>query len=473
MLGKKSIEVLRPFLEGDGPADNGEWAMFCPYHDDNRRSASLNVITGVWHCQGCKQGGSVHYILRDKENWRDPGQIGGSRGGRSSGKPKEEITEAKVEGWAEALLSNREALAKLKAKRGLTTATIKDYQIGWDQDLRVYTIPIRDQHGEICNLRRYDIRVGPESDRRKIWSVEGMGTPTIFPTDQLDHDTILICEGEFDALLSIQNGIPSVTRTGTADHWKSEWSQYFRNKRVFICHDMDEKGQHANAKVAAALRGKTRSTTIVKLPYDVTEKHGLDLSDWFNEGHTKDDFNALIRQSKTERTPAETSRAAPGEVRHITVVDSFDSRLAEVACSMQVTVTGKRTPPYSVPKGVELTCDLEGKSKCKSCSMADTGHLRYEFPPESADILSMIDVSTAAMEKNIKDALEVNTTCPRPTFVATSKRTVEELYVRHSIDRTEGDGEQDFTTRKVISTVSHDVKANQTVDLVGTVRSGP
>jgi hypothetical protein len=469
MLGKRSIEKLRPLLEGHGPDSKGEWAMHCPYHGDNRRSASVNINTEEWNCMGCDEGGSVRILMKDSGNWEVPD---GATRSKSSGKPKEEITEAKIDGWASALLGNKTALEALKKKRGLTSETVKRYQLGWDG--RVYAIPVRNIHGEIVNVRRYDINVGPDSDRRKIWSVEGMGTPSLFPMDQLDYEALLICEGEFDALVAIQNGIPAITRTGTADHWKREWGQLFRGKRVFVCHDMDTKGQEANSKIVAGLRGKTKSTTVVHLPYEITAKHGKDLSDFFVEdGYTKKDFTELLRQGKTYRSIEESSQPGSTEIVPVSVMDSFDASLSERPLSMQVTITGKRIPPYSVPKVVEFTCDRQGKSKCQSCSMEESGYLKHTFPPESADILTMIGVTTGALEKNIKTALAISPQCPRPSFNSLEKRTVEEIYVRPSIENQSGSQDQDFTHRKVISTVSHDLDSNQTVDLVGTNRPDP
>lgn len=475
MLGQKSIEQLSPFLEGDGPLENGEWAMFCPYHDDNRRSASINIDTEYWYCQPCRRGGEARHLLADRENWRDPSSLNGHthKGGSVSRRAvaSEEITEAKVDGWASALMSNKKALSELKEKRGLTTATIKKYQLGWDG--KVYTIPVRDFSGQLVNVRRYDMNPGDE--RRKIWSVAGHGTPVLWPMDQLDAETILICEGEFDALVAIQNGIPAITRTGAADVWKPEWGQLFRGKRVFVCHDMDAKGQEANLKVVAGLRGKTRSTTVVALPYDISEKHGKDITDFFVvDGRSKADFVALTRQGKKYEALSETAEPDSPTLVPVSVMDSFDGKLVDKPLAMQVTVTGKRIPSYLVPKVVEFSCDKGAGPKCKNCSIDSTdGLVRQEIGPDSPLILAMVNTTDASLGKVIKTHFEVNTSCPRVTMNPLSHRTVEEIYVRPSIEVQAGGPTQDFTHRKVISAASHDLSGNQTVDLFGTIRPDP
>jgi len=471
MLGKTAIDKLKPLLEGDSPNDDGEWPMHCPYHGDRRRSASVNVKSEFWYCLGCGEGGEARKMIRDVENWKLPDNL--QKEGASSGAPTEVITEAKIDGWAAALLSNKAALEAFRERRGLTTQTIKNYQIGYDG--RVYTIPIRDMYGEIVNVRRYDINVGPDSERRKIWSVDGMGTPTLFPVDQLDNDSILICEGEWDALLAIQNGIPAVTRTGTADHWKQEWGQLFRGKRVFICHDMDEKGQAANSKVVASLRGKTLATTVVQLPYEVEKKTGLDLTDYFyHDGFTKQDFIQLVRAGRSYESIAESSREDSPSIVQVSVMDSFNAALVEVPLTMQVTVTGKRLPSYLVPSKMELTCDEDFGAKCKNCSMYGKGGLMtQEVGPESPLILGMIGVNDATLDKFLRKQWIIPTACPRLKINRLETRTVEEIYVRPSIELQSQGGVQDFTHRKVISTVSHDLTSNQTVDVVGTIRPEP
>jgi hypothetical protein len=444
--------------------------MHCPYHGDSKRSASINMETEEWYCHGCGQGGEGRLLIRDQENWKLPEHM--VREGKSSGKPTEEITEATIEGWHSALMSNRTALNALMQKRGLTVETIKMYEIGWDG--RVYTIPIRDFSGEICNVRRYDIKVGPDSDRRKIWSVEGMGTPTIFPMDQLERDTLLICEGEFDALVAIQNGIPAVTRTGTADHWKPEWNQLFRGKRIFVCHDMDTKGQHANDRVVANLRGKTLSTTVIHLPYSVTEKHGRDISDYFvTDGHDRTDFIGLTRNGKEYKSIETSSEPDSPAIVPVSVMDSFDARLVEKPLTMQVTVTGKRIPSYLVPKKIEITCDLGAGAKCQHCPMSvQQGHMEHDIGPESPLILSMVGVTEENLEKKLLGHYGV-VKCGRHVINSLEHRTVEEIYVRPSIEVQAGGLAQDFTHRKVISAASHDLSSNQTVDIVGTIRPSP
>lgn len=473
MLGKKLIEQLSPLLEGGGPDDRGEWAMHCPYHGDSRRSASVNVENELWYCHGCGESGEARDLIVDKENWQIPDDMVSYSGGSYTQKPRNnvEVSEAKVEGWHSALMSSPDALDALLERRGITVETVENYQIGYDLNRSIYTIPIRDLQGEICNVRFYDMYCGP--DRRKIWSVDGMGSPTLFPVDQLSKGALVICEGEWDALLSIQSGVPAITRTGGADHWKADWSPLFNGKKVFLCHDMDTKGQKANEVMSAALKRNAASITVVSLPYEVTEKHGKDITDFYMEGYERSDFLQLIMEGDQVSSISEKQERTEPTIVPVTVMDSFDGSLVDEPLKMQVTVTGKKIPSYLVPKKVFFYCDMLAGKKCDYCSLRSAGgELRSSVGAESALVLGMLNVSEDKLKNTLRESHEI-VKCNRVKIEIEEHRTVEEIYVRPSIEKEHNAMGQDFTHRKVISTSSHDLSSNQTVDIVGTIRPNP
>jgi hypothetical protein len=460
---------LSPLLEDENPRGT-EWAMHCPYHGDSHRSASLNSDKRVWNCQGCDRSGPVDQLLRDHKNW-DTGDWD-QRG--ESEEPQEIITETKIEGWHEGLLSRKPRLEELMERKGLTLKTLRQYEIGWDPDQNAYTIPVRDMHGDIANVRRYQFDVPDE--RRKIWSVKGMGRPALYPIDQLEAPSILICEGEWDALLAIQNGIPAITRTGTADTWKKEWSHLFAGKKVLLCHDADRKGQVANQKITISLLRVVDSVTVVELPYEITAKNGKDLGDYFLEdGHTKNDFIKLAREApKTKSLKEQLHPEDPEDEISISVGESFNPALVEKPLRMEVTVTGKRVPSHLVPKRLIMECDGEAGKRCDSCFLKGAGY-QHEvmIDDDSPVILSMVDSPEYLIHQMIASDMGV-AKCDRTKFHTAESRTVEEIYVRPSIEQRSDDVEdQDFTHRRVYSTVTHDLSSNQTIELVGTIRANP
>jgi hypothetical protein len=358
---KKHLALLEPYILGEQPSIRGEdehreYDMFCPLHEDSNRSATLDIDKGLWYChKGCG-GGPVGQLIRMKDEWLDP-PASGSRsrsssngnGNGSNGDPAEEITEAKVKGWMQSLISSPAELEELMAARSLEPEILTAYEIGWDRDRKAYTIPVRGEEEEIWNLRRYQLN--PPNGRRKIWSVKNMGTPRLYPMSVLtedDPDEIIICEGEWDALLTIQQGFPAVTRTASAGTWDASWGPYFKGKIVYLIHDMDDAGLNANRKVARALK-HIADVRIVELPYERTPDHGKDLTDYWQDGHDEEDFRALLESAKAADADEDLSSSEPDDA---TVLDTFDAGRVGRPLRVPVTVKGKRDPGYTVPSKV-------------------------------------------------------------------------------------------------------------------------
>lgn len=463
----KKVEVL---LEGTGPSDDGWWAMYCPYHGDSRRSAGLCVDDGRFVCHGCNERKTLDEVIADMDEWVI--KVPGIKVNGSGKEPTQEINEAMIDGWHSALLSNNKRLNALVEKRGLTVQTIQKYELGWDSTQVAYTIPIRSLEGEILNIRFYQLDV-PE-DRRKIWSVPGMGTPVLWPTDQLDYVSLVVCEGEMDAMLTIQNGIPAITRTGAADVWDARWSKQFDGKIVYICHDADTKGQRANKKVARALKAHALRTIVLELPFRVTPNHGKDLTDYWLGGRSRQDFITMASEASYESEDSEEAQEPINEVFGVNVMRSFDASLVGRTLQMRVTVVGKRTPSYVIPQKIEFSCDQgAAPSKCNMCAlnMAD-GEMKYEIAPDDPVILRLVNVPDDKMSTIIQRHTGI-VKCPRYSTTIVDHRTVEEAYVRASIEDGPGHTEQDFTHRRIVSSVSHDLEANQSVVLTGTIRPHP
>jgi hypothetical protein len=469
---KAQLRHLTTYLEGDAPNEIGEWGMHCPLHHDATRSASLNTETGLWFCQVCEIGGSVDDLIeRMKEGgsnvayFSDPSEIRTRRNGSS-----ELPSEAKVKGWHSALLSNAPALAEFQSRRGLSLETLIQFEIGWSVDDKAYTIPIRDINRQIVNVRFYQL--DPSDERRKIWSVMGHGTPTLYPISILEENSeIIVCEGELDALLTVQNGFPAVTRTGAAKVWREVWNDLFADKCVYVCHDMDDPGQLGNHKVMVSLKDIAAEVKIVMLPYRVIEKHGKDLTDYWLAGFSGSDFKDLLNDSKgVTRDPDLVAQ----ELVDVSLLDSFDAGLSGSKLRMRVTITGKQTPAFLIPQDVEFFCTQDAGPKCQICPMNEWGgeaarHIGSQEPA----ILKMMKATDDQVQDILRDHIKAQK-CTRMTIDVKRERTVEVIHVRPSVEvSTNWEAESDHTSRQIISVGSHNAEPNSTVEVVGTVYPDP
>jgi hypothetical protein len=457
------VEALRPYLEGEQPNEEGEWGLHCPLHEDRNRSASLNIHNSQWFCQVCREGGFVDELMKRRSEWLIYDHY--SSGGFSA---PAALSDAEVAGWHSALISDDTILTEFMQRRGLGVEILQEYTVGYDQESGAFTIPIRNAAHQLVNVRRYQL--DPPDGRRKIWSVKGHGNPFLYPINQLDSDYLVVCEGEWDALATIQAGIPAITRTAAATTWDPKWSKLFSGKVVYLCHDRDNAGIVANKKVRAALRRHAKEIRIVKLPYTAVEKHGKDLSDYWLEGHTEADFWELAESAAPESLNIDDD----ADVQVVSVSDTFNAAMVGKTLGMRVDVSGKRLPGFLLPEKVEYTCDMSAGPKCKSCPMNNehAGHFEVTIPRSEPMLLKMLSVAQSVRDDELRIYIGA-VKCGRMVTEIKQHVTVEELYVRPSAEERRDAERADFTNRKLLVVGHHEIQPNTTVDLVGAALPSP
>jgi hypothetical protein len=434
--------------------------MLCPLHEDTNRSASVNTLTGEWFCHAGCGGGRITDLIAQKSSWVPPGRAV-LNGSPRRGEANEVITEGKIKGWNAALLDD-ETVSDYLNERGIHTKTIIDYELGWDRGRGVYTIPVRGPDYEIWNVRRYNRN--PDA-HTKIRSVTGMRVTELYPIRQLEAERLIICEGEWDALVTIQNGYPAITRTSGAKTWHHRWNPLFKDKLVFICQDCDQEGQSGARKIARAL-SRIADVRIVQLPYEVVPKHGKDLSDFWQEFDAVE-FERLLAEAQTLQKQPE------GEPTIITVLDSFDAHRVGDPVKLQVTIKGKKEPGYSIPWKVKLNCTQDAGAKCQVCPMNTVeGKGDLVILPTSPRILDMIDSSDLQIREMLR--LEYGAQkCNKLEIEVEDHQAVEQLFARPSIDHADGTKARDYTTIKITSVGRHDTLANSTVVVTGALYPSP
>ena len=484
----KQLKLLAPYLvgeqpglrTGDGREDGGEyeWDMHCPLHEDNKRSAQLNVTKGVWFCQSGCGGGTVKDLIEAKDDWVAPpaaGANGERRQKSKSTEPTEEISDSKVHGWASALLANEHALEEMITVRGIHSKTIKRFEIGWDNGRNAYTIPVRNRDGQLANIRRYQIR--PPKGRRKIWGVEGANEPRLYPAPILkdNPDSIIICEGELDALITIQYGFPAITRTGAARVWRAEWNAQFKDKTVYLCHDCDEAGQDGNRKVGLALRKVAKEIKIIRLPYPIEEKHGKDLTDfWMERDGDVSAFQRLIDEAQPFDSDGESEEPERLDPSDASVMDALDSRKVGKPLRLTVTIKGKREPGYSVPRKVRYRCTRDAGQKCNFCPLFASGDDEKVIAGGDPLILEMMESTKPQIQKLVRGMAGIPE-CPKLKMDVTEHQAIEVLFARPSVEHMNGaGGEGDaYKNLKLTSVGRHDTNPNNTVSVTGALYPDP
>lgn len=185
--------------------------------------------------------------------------------------------------------------------RGINNKSIDRFMLGIGDFSRHhgYMIPVFNKTGGVAYVK---IRRTLEDDSAEIVA-ESLGGRnaipkyTVYPAgaklvlvgeDQLAKSTssdVLICEGELDRIIAIQEGveIPVVT-SGGAQTFKEEWIESLKNMRnIYICMDKDKTGEGGSEKLAQRLAGKIPSASVYKISLPFDENTHADLTDYFTE----------------------------------------------------------------------------------------------------------------------------------------------------------------------------------------------
>ena len=451
---------------------------FC--HEDKHKSMSINVNTGVWYCFACDEGDDEIAFVQQYESTVNnkpltfpqakqlADKLGGVERNREANKPETKDTErptislAKINTWHNILAKDDEALNILLKTRGITLDTVKRFKIGFDMIDR-YLIPVFDEEGQCINVRRYN----PLVKEMKMMSYgKGYGSAYIYPVNVLnENDTIMICEGEMDALIANQLGVPAVTLTGGANSTLEPFKHMFKGKSVYVCYDVDEAGKRGAKKVVEALKDVVKSIKVINLP--ITEIPNGDLTDYIVKlGHTKQDIEQLMKDAKDSKHE-QIDDALEVTLEQSNNVDYQDKRI-----KMKVIVAGRDSTPYKVPRKVNLTCK-PNPEKCMGCPMFDRGQsgMSLEIDRTDRNILGMIEVEDAKQRAVIKETAGIRNTCKNCQIEPESYWKVEQLSLIPDVDA------MDVNNKHIIMTIYavgvDGIETNRSYIMYGKALSNP
>ena len=158
----------------------------------------------------------------------------------------------------------------LRHHRIIDSHVISRYRLGLESPR--YTIPITEK-GRCVDVRRW-LRPEKRGEDPKIMSWRtGYGGARLYPEDQLTAPTLILCEGELDALALISCGLPAITLTSGATTWPQKASAALQEHRVYILMDNDEAGLQGAQQRKQTLPG----SSIIPWPqrpagWDVTDE---------------------------------------------------------------------------------------------------------------------------------------------------------------------------------------------------------
>lgn len=262
----KASHPLQPTIENLTGERVTHHKIRCPFHADD--SPSLHVYEdGGWKCFGCGLHGDVisfvgyfrygtqydpaiHFIdIVDSLGALDIKPLPPQPTKPKPPKPKLNIDLEAIIRWSDTMPAKRRAYWH---SRGLTDQTISEFMLGFDGQR--YTIPGLYRLIPFCVKRRKADDID-DNNEAKYTSLYGSSVGIFNSDTLLDAHSVVICEGEIDAMLLHQSGIRAVSSTGGAGSWKPEWAKFFTHiERVFVLYDNDKPGREGAKKIQASIR---------------------------------------------------------------------------------------------------------------------------------------------------------------------------------------------------------------------------
>lgn len=233
----------------------GSGKVFCPWHDDNT-TPNLQVYPDHVYCFACgKAADSINFVQQQEGlNFYDAVDFiykHKSDKPIEINKPTVEISEDEVKQWRNNLRSldlGAVTAYRYLQERGLEWQFYSNLMLGyvWDAICIPHFV-----NGKCVNVKYRNL----SGNGPKYNSVPGKQFTHLYPYDYFrmkygNSKILFLCEGEFDAMILLQAGLPAVSVPAGVNTDLSKHLMFFKQfNKVYVCFDQDEAGSKAADKL--------------------------------------------------------------------------------------------------------------------------------------------------------------------------------------------------------------------------------
>jgi twinkle protein len=281
------MNLIEPYLTGKGwtfKFRNGEYCLDqCPLCNAGPGHFYVNQSKEIFYCHKCGERG---HILSLKKRLGDLPPISHISHYSKTSNPSKTIDLLMVDQYHKSLLDNQTILSYLTEERSFTLATIKKFKLGFNNG----AITIPHIKGGLClNIKSRVIKPAKE---KKFFREEGYPSILFNLDNAIKYKgSVIISEGEFDAIALDQVGFPNVVSVPNGaetflDEWIDDLEQF---DQIYLSYDMDEPGRKGVEKAADKL-GRYRCLNVL-LPLK-------DANDCLKAGFTHQEMTEVIGKAK-------------------------------------------------------------------------------------------------------------------------------------------------------------------------------
>jgi len=431
-----------------------EHVAFCPFHNDEEGgtpSFGFNIITGKHNCFSCGAKGNNIFSFYEKFY-----NIGFKKALKKmySDYIRPIIPYSTVREFNTTLLDSPKALEYLTSTRLLSLEVVESRMLGYDGS-RIM-IPMFNKFGFCINIRKYD----PDSSIKMLPFEKGYGTNLLYPNDNIyTSETIVFCEGEFDALVLESNGFKSITRTAGSKSWNKDFSNDFAGKNIIICLDNDEAGKAGAVIVANELKDICKSIKIASIPI---KKKGADVTDFFTRYTKKDFIEKVISAAEIFSKSAIKNSGFKKEEFNVSLLTASESKYYYKSIKLKARVSGKEVLPYYLPKKVNITCRNYEEEHINCFCEPGKKDKSFNIDMWNKDVLKMISCTDSQKDKAILESLEIPKSCKASVEIL-EQGNAEQVRLTPDVDFSDAGK---FVARRAFY-LGHDIETNKSYNFKG------
>ena len=238
---KGNVPMCCPFIHTKKEFDNNTWEERDVDYYESVPSSSINLEMRVFHCFTCGRTYKEMEFAQAVTN-KDKESI------IREFTTKEEL-QNDTNNWASAqhkfLLDNKEVLQKLYNLK-ISQEVIEQLKLGYVTNC--LAVPVF-KNNALINIARYNINKIPDKPKNEYNKNANSGDIIPFDIWKNDFRDTIICEGEKDMLVARSHGFNAITLTGGSQaSLQTDYLEYFKGRKVFICYDNDEAGRKGGIK---------------------------------------------------------------------------------------------------------------------------------------------------------------------------------------------------------------------------------
>ena len=259
-------------LLGDMKQSGHNIMLCCPYHNERRPSAGVDMRTGMFHCFACQEVRTLEELIARCFGHGDDMKFGWNwllknfltisveeRKDIPLDLERNALYNVTTSYISEEELDTYRYTHPYMYQRGLTDEVIEIFDIGYDRDSDCITFPVRDVSGNTLFVARRSVKTKyfnyPKDAVKPLYGLYELSELAKIHHGHFERE-VIVCESMLDALSFWTVGKYAVALNGLGNELQFKQLRDLPCRELILCTDMDEKGLAAREKIRKKVTNK-------------------------------------------------------------------------------------------------------------------------------------------------------------------------------------------------------------------------